>query len=220
MASKTVTLRARLVSSSPNTQLLRHTRRAIQMFSEEVKALRRLGFRHVLLQLLNFASVIASGLMIWKGLGLFFNTESPIVVVLSGSMEPAFYRGDLLFLTNPANERYNTGDITVYKIPGAEVPIVHRVLETRDVSKRSKTDRDADGLLGANQLLLTKGDNNHADDIELYRGLDFLERHHVVGKVRGFVPYIGYITIAMNDFPQLKYALLGGLGLLALLQRE
>ena len=24
--------------------------------------------------------------------------ESPIVVVLSGSMEPAFYRGDLLFL--------------------------------------------------------------------------------------------------------------------------
>ena len=25
-------------------------------------------------------------------------TESPIVVVLSGSMEPAFYRGDVLFL--------------------------------------------------------------------------------------------------------------------------
>ena len=27
-------------------------------------------------------------------------SESPIVVVLSGSMEPAFQRGDLLFLTN------------------------------------------------------------------------------------------------------------------------
>jgi len=52
-----------------------------------------------------------------------------------------------------------------------------------------------------------------------------------------FLPYVGYVTIAMvcngitfqrkshvhlsqNDFPQLKYALLGGLGLLALLQRE
>ena len=52
-----------------------------------------------------------------------------------------------------------------------------------------------------------------------------------------FLPYIGYVTIAMvrhifpartlmlillaqNDFPQLKYALLGGLGLLALIQRE
>lgn len=35
-----------------------------------------------LLQILNFASVMASGLMIWKGLGLLTNTESPIVVVL------------------------------------------------------------------------------------------------------------------------------------------
>lgn len=48
-------------------------------------------------------------------------------------MEPAFYRGDLLFLTNPASEQYLTGDITVYKIPGADIPIVHRVIETHDV---------------------------------------------------------------------------------------
>jgi signal peptidase len=48
-------------------------------------------------------------------------------------MEPAFYRGDILFLTNPAAVRYKTGDIAVYKIPGAEIPIVHRVLETHDM---------------------------------------------------------------------------------------
>ncbi|EKM78480.1 hypothetical protein AGABI1DRAFT_121544 [Agaricus bisporus var. burnettii JB137-S8] len=178
------------------------------MFADELKTFRRLGLRHVLLQLLNFASVIASGLMIWKGLGLVTNSESPIVVVLSGSMEPAFYRGDLLFLTNPANQRYQTGDITVYKIPGADIPIVHRVLETHDDKKKDK------------QLLLTKGDNNYVDDLELYQGLQWLERKHIVGKVRGFLPYIGYVTIAMNDFPQLKFALLGGLGLLALIQRE
>ncbi|KAL9709355.1 Signal peptidase complex catalytic subunit [Leucoagaricus gongylophorus] len=180
----------------------------IVMFSEELKTFKRLGFRHVLLQVLNFASVIASGLMIWKGLGLVTNSESPIVVVLSGSMEPAFYRGDLLFLTNPPNERYHTGDITVYKIPGADIPIVHRVLETHDDKVKDK------------QLMLTKGDNNYVDDLELYQGLKWLERKHIVGKVRGFLPYIGYVTIAMNDFPQLKYALLGGLGLLALIQRE
>ena len=74
------------------------------MFTEELKSMRRLGWRHVLLppfvakeddelttydvtvqvllQVLNFASVMASGLMIWKGLGLLTNTESPIVVVL------------------------------------------------------------------------------------------------------------------------------------------
>jgi signal peptidase len=111
--------------------------------------------------MLNFASVLASGLMIYKGLGLITNTESPIVVVLryvdpsldelplpharaeffcssksySGSMEPAFHRGDLLFLINPPNTRYEIGDITVYKIPGQDIPIVHRVLETHDVLK-------------------------------------------------------------------------------------
>ncbi|KAF8180128.1 signal peptidase complex catalytic subunit SEC11 [Pholiota molesta] len=194
------------------------------MFTEELKAFKRLGFRHVLLQVLNFASVIASGLMIWKGLGIITNSESPIVVVLSGSMEPAFYRGDLLFLTNPPNELYKTGDITVYKIPGADIPIVHRVLETHDVkpkkSSKSKSKEPTTSETAANQRLLTKGDNNYVDDIELYQGLEWLERKHIVGKVRGFLPYIGYVTIAMNDFPQLKYALLGGLGLLALLQRE
>jgi len=186
------------------------------MFTEELKNFRRLGFRHVLLQILNFASVIATGLMIWKGLGLITNTESPIVVVLSGSMEPAFYRGDILFLTNPTSERYETGDITVYKIPGADIPIVHRVLETHDVLSTTEKSESKVG----HQLLLTKGDNNDSDDVPLYKGLDWLERKHIVGKVRGFLPYVGYVTIAMNDFPQLKYALLGGMGLLALIQRE
>ena len=37
------------------------------------------------------------------------------------------------------------------------------------------------------QLVLTKGDNNPVDDIALYRGLKYLERKHVVGKVRGYV---------------------------------
>ncbi|KAF8647303.1 hypothetical protein AX16_006765 [Volvariella volvacea WC 439] len=190
------------------------------MFSEELKAFRRLGFRHLLLQVLNFASVIASGLMIWKGLGLVTNSESPIVVVLSGSMEPAFYRGDLLFLTNPANERYKTGDITVYKIPGQGIPIVHRVLETHDDYSKVLASSDSVDVVVPHQKILTKGDNNYVDDIELYQGLQWLERKHIVGKVRGFLPYVGYVTIAMNDFPQLKYALLGGLGLLALIQRE
>ncbi|KAG8744526.1 Signal peptidase complex catalytic subunit [Ceratobasidium sp. 414] len=174
------------------------------MFEDELKTLRKMGVRavscspnvragrlksasQVLLQIMNFAMVISTGLMVWKGLGLVTNTESPIVVVLSGSMEPAFYRGDLLFLTNPPNVPYQIGDITVYKIPGQEIPIVHRVLETHTKNVSLPTE----------QLLLTKGDNNHMDDIELYMGLRWLERKHVVGKVRGFLPYVGYATIAM-----------------------
>ncbi len=41
--------------------------------------------------------------------------------------------------------------------------------------------------LGQRQLLLTKGDNNPVDDIDLYQGLEWLERRHIVGKVRGYV---------------------------------
>ena len=101
-------------------------------------------------------------------------------------MEPAFYRGDLLFLTNPSHESYRTGDITVYKIPGAAIPIVHRVLETHDVKPTNSESDDAQSLI-PKQFLLTKGDNNNVDDIDLYQGLDWLERKHIVGKVRGCV---------------------------------
>lgn len=44
-------------------------------------------------------------------------------------MEPAFHRGDLLFLSLPKNEPYVVGDIVVYKIKGQDIPIVHRILK-------------------------------------------------------------------------------------------
>ena len=67
------------------------------MFGEEIARIRKLGVQGVsfdapvyrpankqlLFQALNFLTVIASGLMMWKGLCLVTNSESPIVVVLS-----------------------------------------------------------------------------------------------------------------------------------------
>jgi signal peptidase I len=35
------------------------------------------------------------------------------------------------------------------------------------------------------QLMLTKGDNNPIDDLELYDGSEWLEHLHVLGVVRG-----------------------------------
>lgn len=104
-------------------------------------------------------------------------------------MEPAFQRGDLIFLSNPSYEQYKTGDIIVYKVPNSEIPIVHRILETHDAPQRSKSksksnDSSERALVG-DQLILTKGDNNPVDDLELYKGLTWLQRKHVVGKVRG-----------------------------------
>lgn len=47
-------------------------------------------------------------------------------------MEPAFFRGDLLFLTNHDDDAIKVGDIVVFKIEGRDIPIVHRVLQLHD----------------------------------------------------------------------------------------
>jgi signal peptidase len=49
----------------------------------------------------------------------------------SGSMEPAFYRGDLLFLTL-GDSPVEVGEIVVYKIVGRDIPIVHRVTQVHE----------------------------------------------------------------------------------------
>ena len=141
------------------------------MFAEELASLRRQGMRSILFQVLNFVSVVSTALAMWKGLSVLTDTESPVVVVLSGSMEPAFYRGDLLFLSMPSTP-LKVGDIPVYKVPGAEIPIVHRIIETHDAPN-------------GEQLILTKGDNNESDDIALYNGARWMKRPNMVGKVRG-----------------------------------
>lgn len=35
-----------------------------------------------------------------------------------------------------------------------------------------------------------------------------------------YMPYVGYVTIALNDYRKLKYALLGLMGLSLLFQKE
>lgn len=91
-------------------------------------------FSQFLYQMLSFGMIVSSALMIWKGLMVLTGSESPIVVVLSGSMEPAFHRGDLLFLTNysPDDEPIRVGEIVVFKVDGRDIPIVHRVLKLHE----------------------------------------------------------------------------------------
>ena len=85
-----------------------------------------------LYQVLSFGMIVSSALMIWKGLMVVTGSESPIVVVLSGSMEPAFHRGDLLFLTNYREEPVRVGEIVVFKVQGRDIPIVHRVIKLHE----------------------------------------------------------------------------------------
>lgn len=65
----------------------------------------------------------------WKGLSVISDSPSPIVVVLSGSMEPAFQRGDLLLLWNRnLVSETAVGEVVVYNVRGKDIPIVHRVV--------------------------------------------------------------------------------------------
>ncbi|KAG8769601.1 Signal peptidase complex catalytic subunit [Ceratobasidium sp. 428] len=147
------------------------------MLQKEFKKLHAKGIRAILLSTLSTCTMLTSGLMTWKALCLFTNSDNPVVVVLSGSMKPAFDRGDILFLTNPVRTPYAIRDIVVYKIPGQSIPIVHRILETHTSNQSLPTE----------QWLLTKGDNNFEDDRTgaLYGDLEWIERKHVIGKVRG-----------------------------------
>lgn len=53
-------------------------------------------------------------------------------VLCSGSMEPAFHRGDLLFLTNFHDDPIRAGEIVVFKVEGRDIPIVHRVIKVHE----------------------------------------------------------------------------------------
>ncbi len=54
-----------------------------------------------------------------------------VVVVLSGSMEPAYYRGDILFL-NMGRRPVRVGEVVVFNIEGRDIPIVHRVVKVHE----------------------------------------------------------------------------------------
>jgi signal peptidase I len=164
-----------------------------EIMDKQIFELRKLwaNKRQLLFQLLNLAMIVFSALMIWKGLMFVTKSESPVVVVLSGSMEPAFQRGDILFLNNAVHD-VHVGDVVVFKIKDRDIPIVHRILKVhRDVAT------------GAVELL-TKGDNNRVDD------------RRAVGTLR----YVGMVTIALNDYPVLKYVLVGLMGLFVLTSKE
>ena len=170
--------------------------------------LRSMNFRQLVLQLISLGLIVTSALVIWKSLMIITGSDSPVVVVLSGSMEPAFYRGDILFL-HLARRSTMLGEIVVFNIKGREIPIVHRTIRAHA--------RWDDGR----QEILTKGDNNYSDDTVLYvSGQDWLQEDHIMGRAIGFLPYVGRITIVMNDYPYIKYGVIGFLGLLVMTSRE
>jgi len=119
------------------------------------------------------------------------NTEAPIVVVVSGSMEPSIREGDLLFVmgANPEDIKNGTaedknGDVIVFDARGLwvgapEEPIVHRVIDKY--------------LVGDTWYFRTKGDANSLPDRAP------VPESRIIGVVIGGIPYIGWIKILLTE---------------------
>ena len=59
---------------------------------------------------------------------------------------------------------------------------------------------------------MTKGDSNRVDDVGLYAaGQKWLSRDDIMGRAKGVLRYMGMITIILNDYPALKFVIIGKL---------
>ncbi|KAJ8627721.1 hypothetical protein MRB53_021028 [Persea americana] len=182
--------------------------RKMGWIGETMDSIRSLQIRQVLNQAVSLGMIVTSALIIWKGLMCITGSESPVVVVLSGSMEPGFKRGDILFL-HMSKDPIRAGEIVVFNVDGREIPIVHRVIKVHERQDTGEVD------------VLTKGDNNFGDDRLLYaHGQLWLQKHHIMGRAVGFLPYVGWVTIIMTEKPIIKYVLIGALGLLVITSKE
>ena len=120
-----------------------------------------------------------------------FNTKSPIVVVVSGSMETQIHKGDLLFVMGrePEDIKNGTiidkdGDIIVFNAQGLWPtapldPIVHRVIDKYQV--------------GDTWYFRTKGDANAIPDAAP------IPESRIIGVVIGGIPYIGWVKIFLTE---------------------
>ncbi|KAM5547885.1 hypothetical protein ABKV19_002047 [Rosa sericea] len=163
---------------------------------DTVDSIKSIQIRQALSQAVSLGLIVTSALIIWKGLMLMTGSESPVVVVLSESMEPGFARGDILFL-HMSKDPIRAGEIVVFNV---------------DVHERKDTGED---------YVLTKGDNNSDDDRILYApGQRWLQKHHIMGRAAGFLPYVGWVTIIMTEKPIIKYIIIGALGLLVITSKD
>ncbi len=110
-------------------------------------------------------------------------------VVVSGSMEPAFYRGDIVMVEkadflgihefNP--EDVQVGDVVVYDAAWFDQPVIHRIIGTADIN--------------GSTMYVIKGDNNDSPDPYYVNADQIKEKVVTFGDNLVVIPKIGYLSI-------------------------
>lgn len=137
--------------------------------------------------------------MLWRTLCLWCNTPQPLLVVISESMEPAFTKGDILVVTNH-DRHFQIGDLPVCWFPGHPFPRVHRIVQVHRSPIRDSAARDILELdLPFELSIMTKGDNNRADDsIQYPKDRPYLHDLDIRGLVKGYIPILGRLVLAVQ----------------------
>lgn len=113
--------------------------------------------------------------------------------VLSGSMEPLYPVGSLIFVKNIDPTTIVKDDIITFSMGEGNTAVTHRVISVND-----------------DQTFQTKGDANNVED-----GTP-VTYQRVIGKASGFaIPMLGYIAVYMNT--SLGYMIIGAFILILLI---
>lgn len=110
-------------------------------------------------------------------------------VVVSGSMEPVFYRGDIVAVEKAnflgINEfdphSVEVGDIVVYDAAWFDEPVIHRIIDIRDINGTT--------------MYVIKGDNNNRTDPYYVTADQIKERVLTWGDNPVVIPYIGNLSL-------------------------
>ena len=118
--------------------------------------------------------ILALNLMTTKSDKLFKLIGFRSYTVLSGSMEPEFYPGDLVITQHKDKADIKVDDIVTYR-DNEGIVITHRIIE--------KT----------NEGYITKGDNNNVNDS------DILKEQDIIGEVKISIPKVGYVMNFLSN---------------------
>ena len=103
-----------------------------------------------------------------------------IYTVLSGSMEPTYLTGSVVYVQKVNTDDLKKGDVITYKV-GSKTLVTHRIIElVPDPEDPERT------------LFRTKGDNNNTADGAL------VEPQNVVGRVAFGIPLLGYLSVFLQ----------------------
>lgn len=110
-------------------------------------------------------------------------------VVVSGSMEPAFYRGDIVLVQkanflgidefNPADVQ--VGDVVVYDAAWYDQPVIHRIINITDINGTT--------------MYVIKGDNNDRADPYYVTADQIQEKVVTFGDNLIIIPKVGYLSL-------------------------